>query len=936
MLFFGFIVNVLKPYTVNLFSMTKSTTKLALKYRSYILTAGIILFFVALLVTAYQYLIQRKQEIAHIREIVIGRAYEVESLIKATKDRVTEIHHFTLEQFSKEKKLPLSPMMSDFKDRADGEYFSLFPKGYQTYYEQFGLIYGKGSFNNRDASFYSEINALIALLPMLKVTREITPHLPWIYYYSDKRISAVNPGSVIDDFLQAIGMGFTEFYNRAYMAEWWKQSLPETNPEGNSSWTKIYLDDAGKGLMITYAIPLRVNGEFRGVVAGDVTLDFLSNTLRRSEYSNGLFLIVSDHSEVLGSTGGERERINSLSDLLPGSLAKRDIDFHGKDELYHIREEGYNLFFLPLNQAPWYIVFILPESDIIWEMLPSFAIHHVILIILFTLLITGYIFIEKTYIKPAISLVEHIEHEAKDRPLKRPKVPGIWVEWFDQVSDTFNERRELNRGLEKRVEERTKELRTAKSKAEEASTAKSQFLAGMSHELRTPLNAILGFNQLMLRDSDVCETHRDNLEIINRSGEHLLSLINDILDMSKIEAGRMTLEPVNFDLLSTLDSVEEMFRAQTEKKGLEFTILRDGELPQYICTDERKLRQTLINLLSNALKFTNKGGIVLHVLLDKERDNTISFGVEDTGPGIPSPELEMIFEPFVQTSTGQKNKEGTGLGLSISRQFVQLMRGDLKVLSKEGKGSIFEFTIVFDLPDMEQIERQKTAQRVVGISSDQREYRILIVEDNEMNRTLLHRLLDTVGFKTHTAGNGIEAIEQFNTWRPHLIWMDMQMPIMDGYEATRRIKASPKGSETPIIALTASVFEEDKDEVFSAGCDDFLRKPFKEMEIFNLLSKYLGVRYTYEEIGVEEYDNIRESESEIVRLNVEALSALPGDVLVELNENVQEINLEGVGKAIDRIGEIDETLKKELLKLLKEFRFDTLQLLLKKIDDDSI
>ncbi|PZU99371.1 MAG: hypothetical protein DCE90_02335 [Pseudanabaena sp.] len=408
------------------------------------------------------------------------------------------------------------------------------------------------------------------------------------------------------------------------------------------------------------------------------------------------------------------------------------------------------------------------------------------------------------------------------------------------------------------------QLKQSKQIAEAASQAKGHFLASMSHELRTPLNAILGFTQLIIRDSTLKDNHRSYLKIIHESGEHLLELINDVLDMSKIESGRISLNITSFDLYHLLETLEKMFRLRASEKKLDLIFRRSPSIPQWISTDEGKLRQILINLLSNAIKFTAIGSVTLSIELATE--NTLRFIVKDTGVGIPKDYLDKIFEPFEQTEIGKRATEGTGLGLSISRKFAQIMGGEIAVSSKVGEGSQF----VVDLPvkiSESVVSSQFLADRyVIGLAPSQPQYRILVVEDRWESRHLLVKILEEVGFQVREAENGAEAIAIWEEWEPHLIWMDMRMPVMDGYEATRQIKSHLKGQATVIIALTASALEEERTIILSAGCDDFVRKPFREALIFNKLAEYLGVTYTYEEEGSDPSRINRSDDMEVVEV----------------------------------------------------------------------
>jgi PAS domain S-box-containing protein len=393
------------------------------------------------------------------------------------------------------------------------------------------------------------------------------------------------------------------------------------------------------------------------------------------------------------------------------------------------------------------------------------------------------------------------------------------------------------------------DLQRAKEGAEAASRAKSAFLAKMSHELRTPLNVILGFTQLLCRDSGLSPDHREYLGIIQQSGAHLLALINDTLEMSKIEAGRVSLLLQGFDLYDLLDGVEAMLRLHAEDKGLSLRFERGADTPRFIRTDKGKLRQILLNLMGNAIKFTQRGSVVLHVRPSAaaESPSRLHFVIEDTGPGIANEELPTLFDAFVQAEAGRRSQEGTGLGLPICQQFARLLGGAITVHSEPGRGSRFSFDIQVEAADPVEGLSSAQARRVTSVAPGQPEYRILVVEDRWQNRVLLTKLLSSVGFVVQEAADGREAIAAWENFAPHLIWMDMAMPVMDGFEATRRIKATARGRETIIIALTASAFEEDREIVLAEGCDDFVRKPFQEEIIFEKMAQYLGVRYIHAE-----------------------------------------------------------------------------------------
>lgn len=496
--------------------------------------------------------------------------------------------------------------------------------------------------------------------------------------------------------------------------------------------------------------------------------------------------------------------------------------------------------------------------------------------------------------------------------------------------------------LETNVEERTAQLEesiqnteAALAQAQNANQAKSRFLANMSHELRTPLNAILGFTQLMTRDASISEGQQENLKIINRSGEHLLRLINDILEMSKIEVGQITLNESQFDLYLMLKSIEEMLRLKSEAKNLNLLFNIDSNVPQVIYTDEGKLRQIIINLLGNALKFTETGSIVLTVRLDKKpqvaQDKieflfsdtySLYFSVEDTGPGIEPAEMDQLFTAFEQTKIGRVSNEGTGLGLSICHKFVELMGGELQAKSTLGEGSVFFFNVLLRLQETSIIDTVKQAdleqQKVIGIASGQPQYRILAVDDVAASRLLLNKLLTEIGFLVREAGDGQEAIDLWQQWHPDLILMDMRMPKVDGYEATRRIKAQPEGKETVIIALTASAFEEERVVILSAGCDDFMRKPFKEAELITKIGQCLDIDYLYE----ENIDTSANSPVLLEELTQESLKVMPEEWRSQLYEAAAQVDNQEIFQLLAEIPDEYESLAQGLENLAEQFRCD--------------
>ena len=501
------------------------------------------------------------------------------------------------------------------------------------------------------------------------------------------------------------------------------------------------------------------------------------------------------------------------------------------------------------------------------------------------------------------------------------------------------------------------EFRRAKEAAEAANKAKSTFLANMSHELRTPLNAILGFSQLMTRSGDLNPKQQNYLSTISRSGEHLLMLINDVLEMSKVEAGKTTLNENNFDLYGLLDGLQAMFQLKAESKGLQLSCDRAPHLPQYIRTDEVKLRQVLVNLLGNAIKFTQKGRVTLRVRTGDRglrnqnsgvriqasgvkrqgaRDSgeltlrtkplperqILLFEVEDTGPGIPAEELPRLFEPFVQTDTGRQAQEGTGLGLPISRKFVELLGGSLGVESRLGEGAMFRFDIQAQVVGVNQVPMADRDRQIRELAAGEPKYRILVTEDKPENRQLLVELLEPVGFEVQLATNGQEAISLCQQWSPHLIWMDLRMPVMDGYEATKQIKTTHQQPPV-IIALTGSAFEEEIQTAISKGCDDFVRKPFRTAEIFEKMAEHLGVRYAYAE-SAEPLAHPPQpvSNTDNRELSAESFNVMPVSWIEEIHQAATKVNAKLIRQLSDQIPPSHASVAQALVHLVDNFRFE--------------
>ena len=546
-------------------------------------------------------------------------------------------------------------------------------------------------------------------------------------------------------------------------------------------------------------------------------------------------------------------------------------------------------------------------------------------------------------------MVEVMQYQAatKDLSLRVPVEPfteiGYVADRYNRTIDSLEvstqQLKELNADLEHKVAKRTVELSQAKEKAEVANRAKSSFVANMSHELRTPLNAILGFTQLLIRSQNLSPREHRHLEIVKNSGEQLLSLVNNVLDLSKIEAECDVLEPIGFNLHKLLWDLQKMFSLKAEGKGILLNLEMAPATPQYIEADRDRLRQVLINLLNNALKFTDRGLVTLGVApissdISGKPSTEIGllFSVRDTGRGIAADEMDALFQPFSQTRAGKEANEGSGLGLAISRTFVRLMGGDIEVQSVEHQGSVFKFEISVRLADSDLVPTEELNNKMLVLEPGQSDCRILAVDDDVYNRELLVKLLQPMGFQVVTAENSQDAIALWKQWQPHLILTDIKIPDSNTYEAIQTIKSN-SASDTKIIALTGSTIKQDCADLLAMGCDDFVRKPFKANELFLIMTKHLGLCYTSAEaVASEEVASMQDSkataeDSQLERsqpLDSDSFNSISQELLLELRQSIMEVNLDKIGQIIEQIAAENRQLAQKIEQHIDNFEYEHL------------
>jgi signal transduction histidine kinase/DNA-binding NarL/FixJ family response regulator len=721
-------------------------------------------------------------------------------------------------------------------------------------------------------------------------------------------------------------------------------------------------------------------GKLHGVIAVEQRLSQISDFLRQLKVSpSGKTFILERNGLLIASSGDEKPFtvVNDKPQRLKASDSKDPLI---QETVKHLTEKFGNLTKIQAIQQidfsikgkrqfvqvtpwrdelgiDWLMVVAVPEADFMGQ-IDANTRSTILLCLLALAIATVLAFYTSRWITQPILQLSRASEALAQRAVLADFADGefeqkaeqshvnelnVLAQSFNrmalQLRESFTALAKTNEELEIRVEERTTELKVAKEVADGANLAKSEFLANMSHELRTPLNGILGYAQILQNSNNLPDKERKGISIIHQCGSHLLTLINDILDLSKIEAQKMELYPTNFHFLSFLQGVAEICGIKAEQKGIDFVYQPDARLPSGIEADEKRLRQVLINLLGNAIKFTEEGAVTfkVEVIGNAQEEQLpiqkIRFQVEDTGVGITSEQLEKIFLPFEQVGSIKKQSEGTGLGLAISQKIVVMMGSTIEVKSQAAKGSVFWFDV--EIPEAtEWAARSKVFQpgSIVGFKGEK--CKILVVDDRWENRSVIVNLLEPIGFELVEADNGQEGLAKAIKFQPDLILTDISMSMIDGFEMIQNLRQSSDFKNLKVIVSSASVFETDRQKSLDAGADDFIPKPVQASDLFKKLQMHLGLEWIYERASYSSGLEISKSdENSPSLLTAKDIFPPPQEELAQLYELALKGRIKAIQKQAENLKEMDDKFApfaQEVEQLAQCFQLEKIQSFIEK------